>query len=241
MYENDMFIDQKLPAPLNNEELLECIRCARNGNLEARDEIIIHNIKLVLSLVLKKIANVPYEKKELVSVGIIGLIKATDTFDITKNFNFSTYAVSCINNEILTFTRKGKKFLREESLKQLIVSDSEGKKLSIEDTIAAEDADFAEDVINKEFLLEVRRQVDMLADRDREIIKLYFGFYDGKQYSQKEIGSMMGLDQSYVSRIIKRVVNVIGKKLEAEDVENAVKEEASTGQMVLSLNLNRKK
>ena len=215
---NDIFIKSKLPKPLKKEELFECIRQAREGSLEARDKVITYNIKLVLNQVLKKFANAPYEKKDLVSIGTIGLVKAVDTFDITKKFDFSTYAIRCINNEILMFMRKGKRYLEEESLDQPIGSDKDGKELRVEDTIADEDADFVEDVVKRESLLEVRRQVDILEGRDKEIVKLYFGFYDDKQYSQEEIGNMMGLSCSYISRIINRVVNAIGKKLEEQNL-----------------------
>lgn len=215
---SELFIETKLPKPLKKEELIECIKKAREGDLEARDKAIIHNVKLVFNQVIKKFANSPYEPKELVSIGIIGLVKAVDTFDITKKINFTTYAVRCIDNEILMFMRKCNKYLKDESLEQPLASDTEDEGLRVKDTIADENSEFTENILKREILLEIKRQVDMLNDRDKEIIKLYFGFYEDKQYSQKEIATMLGLSQSYISRIINRVIDTIGKKLEEQNL-----------------------
>jgi len=139
---NDIFIESKLPKPLNKEELYECIIQAREGNLEARNKVVIHNIKLVINQVLKKFVDTPYEKKELIAIGTIGLIKAADTFNIEKNLLFATYATRCIDNEILMFLRKGKKYLEDESFDNPISSKEDGNELKIEDIIADKNIDY---------------------------------------------------------------------------------------------------
>ena len=162
---SDIFIGNKLPKPLEKEELFEYIKKANLGDLEARDKVIIHNMRLVLNQVLGKFANAPYEKKELVSIGIVGLVKAVDTFDVTKKIEFATYAIRCINNEILMFIRKGKRYLEEESFEQPIFSNKDGDEIKLEDTIIDEKCNFTKDIERREVLLEIRKQVDMLEER----------------------------------------------------------------------------
>lgn len=215
---DDIFIGNNLPKPLEKEELFEYIRKANLGDLEARYKVILHNMRLVLSQVLGKFVNTPYEKKELVSIGTVGLLKAVDTFDITKKIEFATYAIRCIDNEILMFIRKGKRYLEEESFDQPIFYGKDGDEIKLEDTILDEKGDFTKDVEERELLLEVRRQVDMLEGREKEIIKLYFGFYNDKQYSQKEIAELFGISRSFVSRIISKTVNKIREQLQQSGI-----------------------
>lgn len=214
----DMFVESKLAEPLKKAELYDYIKQAREGDLEARDKVITHNIRVVLDRVLKKFEKVPCEKKDLISIGIIGLVKAVDTFDITNNFEFYTYASKCVDNEIIAFMRKSKKYLNDTSLSQPILYYKDGDKLSIEDTLMDENSDFIIDIEKRELMLEIRKQVDMLSGREREIIKLYFGFYDDKQYSQEEIGSIMGLPISSISKIIHQAGYTIGRNLEKQNL-----------------------
>lgn len=105
----ELFIESKLLKPLPKKELYSYLEQCKQGNLKTREQIIIHNIRLVLNQIIKKFANTSYDKKELVSIGIIGLVKSVDTFDLDKKFEFTTYAIRCIDNEILMFLRKAKK------------------------------------------------------------------------------------------------------------------------------------
>lgn len=208
-----MFIEKKLPEPLGKNEFMKYIRSARAGDVKAREKIIVHNLKLVLRQVLREFANVPYDRNELVSVGCIGLVKAVDAFDITKEFDFSTYATRCINNEILNFMNKNKKTLEEEHLDRTLYCYGDGNEVRLCDVIADDEVDFDLNVINNELLLEVRRQVNMLKGRDKEMIKMYFGFYDRK-YSQKELADIFNISQTYVSRRLGILIQRIGDKLE---------------------------
>lgn len=224
MIDDGVFIEKRSLEPLKRVELYEYIRQARAGALEAREKVIKHNIKLVLNQVFKKFFNTAYDKKELVSVGMIGLIKAVDNFDVSKNFDFSTYAVRCIDNEILMFLRKNKKYLTDESLTKVINVDNDGNEIFLEDMISDKDNDFVTNVLEQEILCEVLHQVEKLEERDQEIIKLYFGFYNNRQYSQKEIGVILRLSQSFISRRISTIVNMIGENMkELELLEKSEK------------------
>lgn len=230
---SEIFIGSDLPKPLKQEEFLECIKKARSGDYEARDKVIMHNIRLVLNRVMKKNVDFSYDLQELVSIGVIGLIKAVDTFNIEKNIKFVTYASKCIDNEILMFFRKEKYHLKEESLDETIIGDGDDKKLKILDVIVDENSDFVFDVLNKELFLKIREIVENLYDNDKRIIKLYFGFYDGKRYSQKEISDMLGISRSYVSRKMSKAIDIITKKLEEQNLIEKRKSDFSSGKDIV--------
>ena len=213
MLDNKLFISSDLPAPLKNDEVIEYIKKYRNGDLEAKEMVIKHNIRLVLNTVLKKFNNTPYDSEELVAVGILGLIKGVNTFDNEKNIKFSTYAGTCINNEIGMFIRKEKKHLCNESLNCCLKSEGEGNELTIEDTLADETVDFASD-FEKDYTNKVVRElVNKLPDRDREIISLYFGFNDDKVYTQSEIAKKFKISQKHVCKLLKKNVIRIKEEL----------------------------
>ena len=213
---NNIEIDYIFPEPLEKDAFLELLIKCKEGDMEARDSIIIHNSKLVLNQVLNKFASTPYDEEDLFSIGIIGLIKAIDTFDINKNANISTYATRCINNEILMSIRKGKKYLKDIKLEEPI-SLNGFDNIKVKDVIADDSADFTEKYDEYELWQEVRRQVENLEERDKEVIKLYFGFYNNVQYTQEEISNKVNTARSNVSRIISRVVEQIEKNLIKQD------------------------
>lgn len=223
MLDNKLFISYDLPAPLKNDEVIEYIKKAHNGDLEAREMVIKHNMRLVLNTVLKQFNNTPYDTEELVAVGFLGLITSVDTFDIEKKFKFSTYTVTCINNEIVRFIRKEKKHLCNESLNYCLKSDEEGNELTLEDTLVDETVDFVRGLEIKDLNKLIRELVDKLPDKNRDIILLYFGFNDGKRYTQDEIAKKFNIDRSYVSRLIK--INV--KKIKEELIELGIVDEIS--------------
>lgn len=219
----ELFIElNRLPKPLSKKELYSYFEQYKQGDLKAREQIIIHNIRLVLNQVIKKFANTPYEKKELVSIGIVGLIKSVDTFDTDKNFEFATYAVRCIYNEILMFLRKGKKFAFDQSINTPIGTDGEGNAKTIEDILEDDTLDFVSEYEDQITYNEVRKVVYNLPDRDREIILLYFGFIDDHSYKQKEIADKLKLSQAYVSRLITKIIKKIGIQLQENGVIETV-------------------
>lgn len=215
MFENILFAKNTLPKPLPDEEIRKLFIEMKNGNKSSREKIIMHNIRLVFHKV-HRLKTTTYDMEELVLVGTFGLIKCIDTFDLSKNIMFSTYAGRCITNEILMYYRKERKHSRVDSFDKVIVDGK--KKITVASTIL-DDYDLVEDFEHRELLRKLSYLVENLRDREKEIIKLYFGFY-GKEYEQKEIAEMLSISQSYVSRIIRETLTKLKFRLK---VENLVK------------------
>ena len=219
---NDLFIDSKLPKPLKTEEIYEYFEKMKSGDMTAREKIINHNIRLVINEVIKKFSNSPYDLNELVSVGLICLVKSVDTFDTAKGLQFATYSTRCIDNEILMFLRKGKKSAFDQSINTPIGTDKEGNEKKIEDILEDDTSDFVSDYEDKITYNEVKKVVYNLSDREREIILLHFGFIDDHSYTQKEIADKLKISQSYVSRLITKIVKKIGIQLQENGVIETV-------------------
>jgi len=214
MNTNELFIDgHKLPKPLSKQEVYELLDKIKQGDEKARTKLVEHNIRLVLYEVTGRFNTVKYDKKDLVSIGNIGLMNAITTFDTTKKVEFATHATRCIDNEILMFLRKIKKHENVDSLDRTINHDKDGNELKIEDTLS-DDTDIVEEYTDNETYRIIREIVKELPDRDREIIMLHFGFYNGETHTQKEIAEMLSISQSYVSRLITKIVKRVGKILE---------------------------
>ena len=210
----------QLPKPLSKEEIHECFEKYRLGDLNARKKIINHNIRLVISEVKRKFSNTMYEENELISSGLLGLVKAVDTFDISRNLLFATYAVKCIDNEILMFMRNGKKWINDYSLEATINTDFDGKELKLEDVISDDSCDLVLDYEKKEDYKIVRKIEEELPERERLIIMMYFGFIDNKLYNQEEISHKLNISQSYISRLITKILKKIKEKFENDNIES---------------------
>lgn len=195
----------KLPPPLSKEDELAYLIKAKAGDEEARNILIEHNLRLVVFLA-KKYENTIYDIEDLVSIGSIGLIKGINTYKIDKNIKLATYASRCISNEILMFLRKNKRKRAEVSLEDALNYDAEGNELHLEDILGTE-IDLVpneyEKQVDKEVLSE---EIEGLSDRDKEIMTLRYGLNNTKEYTQKEVAEMLGISQSYISRIEKKVV-----------------------------------
>lgn len=213
----DFFVGQNLPEPLSKKELMYYFKQYKDGNLEAKNIIINHNIKLVLNQVIKIFYNIDYDKEDLVSIGIIGLIKAVETFDIKKNNAFSTFAAVCINNEIYNYIRKLKRTPNTLSLETLIIKDTDCSDMKLQDILFDEKITFVEDYEKACVLSEIKKQVESLNERDKKIIKLYFGFDNNIQHTQKEIADIFGCSRMNISLIIIRVLKSIKRNLENKD------------------------
>ncbi len=207
-----LYISSRLPKPFEKEELYHYFKEMNNGDVKAREKIIYHNILLVLNEVNTKFSHYT-DLEELFSVGLIGLIKSVDTFNIDLKFKFSTYAAKCIDNEILMFLKKTKKFTLDKSLESLITTDQSGNQLKLEDVLADEGSDFVSDYEKREFFAEIREVVYQLPLPNRDIVLLYFGFIGDHAYNQKEIAEKFNISQSYVSRIITKNISKIGEQL----------------------------
>jgi len=218
MNTNELFIDaHKLPRPLSKQEAYELLDKINHGDEQAKAKLVEHNIRLVLSEVNGKFNNIEYDKKELVSIGNVGLMKAIIAFDTSKKVEFSTYAIRCIDNEILGFIRKYKKYMSDDSLDRTIDFCKNGNDVKIKDTIS-NDTDIVEEYMETETHLIIRQIIDELPDYDRNIIILHFGFYNNRIHTQQEIANMLHISQAHVSRLIKKIITQIGKKLEEIDI-----------------------
>lgn len=201
-----------LPEPLSKEEEDKYVDLFLSGDMKARDKLIEHNLRLVVFLA-KKYENTKIDLEDLVSIGTIGLIKGVNTYKNDKNIKLATYASRCIDNEILMYLRKTKKKRTEVSFEDSLSFDSEGNELHLEDVLGTE-----EDIVTKPIEDELDKylmykEVSKLSSRDREIIELRYGLNGKEEMTQKEVANMLGISQSYISRIekktIKRLANII--------------------------------
>lgn len=204
-------LDQ-LPEPLNKEDETKYVLLSMEGNKEARNMLIEHNLRLVVFLA-KKYENTSLDLEDLVSIGTIGLIKGVNTYKLDKNIKLATYASRCIDNEILMYLRKNKKRKTEVSLEDSLSYDSEGNELHLEDILGTEDDVVTSNLdkqTNKKLLY---KEIEKLNKRDKQIIILRYGLYNHKELTQKEVASLLDISQSYISRIEKKVI----KKLKVID------------------------
>ena len=197
-----------LPPPLSSEEETKYLILSKEGDMNARNKLIEHNIRLVVFLA-KKYENTGYDLEDLVSIGSIGLIKGINTYKMDKNIKLATYCSRCIANEILMFLRKNKKRRTEISFEDALNYDAEGNELHLEDILGTD-----EDIVYKEFetkvdKLALERELNSLNDRERHIMKLRYGLNNTEEYTQKEVAHMLGISQSYISRIEKKVIKKI--------------------------------
>ena len=194
-----------LPPPLSKEEEYEALVKAKQGDENAKNTLIERNLRLVVFLA-KKYENTGYDIEDLVSIGSIGLIKGINTYKLDKNIKLATYASRCIANEILMFLRKNKKRKGEISFEDALNYDSEGNELHLEDILGTD-----EDIVIKEFESNMDKQmlekeINALDDRDKQIMILRYGLNNTEEFTQKEVAQMLGISQSYISRIEKKVI-----------------------------------
>ena len=194
-----------LPEPLSREKEEEYLCLSEQGDQKAKDILIEHNLRLVVFLA-KKYENTGVDLEDLVSIGTIGLIKGINTFHRGKNIKLATYASRCIDNEILMYLRKNKKTKTEVSIDASLSYDSEGNELHLEDVLGTEDdivTKSIEDEDDKKIMIE---EIKRLNKRDRDILILRYGLFGVEEKTQKEVDDMLGISQSYISRIEKKVI-----------------------------------
>lgn len=194
-----------LPPPLSSEEEDEALELSSFGDEIAKNKLIEHNLRLVVFLA-KKYENTGVDLEDLVSIGTIGLIKGINTYKRGKNIKLATYASRCIDNEILMFLRKNKRRKTEISFEDSLSYDAEGNELHLEDVLGT-DKDVVpkelEDKIDKKLLVE---EIDKLNERDKKIMILRYGLFGHEEVTQKDVADMLGISQSYISRIEKKVI-----------------------------------
>lgn len=194
-----------LPEPLSKEMEEYYIEKMQLGDSEAKDQLIEHNLRLVVFLA-KKYENTGVDLEDLVSIGTIGLIKGIQTFQSGKNIKLATYASRCIDNEILMHLRKNKKIKTEVSIDASLSLDGEGNELHLEDVLGTDP-----DIVTREIEVENDKKVMLeevmkLKPRDRDIIVLRYGLLGNDELTQKEVAEKLGISQSYISRIEKKVI-----------------------------------
>ncbi len=193
---------QSFPPPLAADVERNCFERAADGDEDARQLLILHNLRLV-SHIVRKYYGTAKNQEDLVSIGSIGLIKAVDSFDVKKGARFATYAAKCIQNEILMYFRSQKKLNNEVSIHETIDVDRDGNPLTYMDVISCEE-NMVEDVDRK---IQTERMMRMLGsalcERERQIIIMRYGLFGQKAQTQKEAAQILGISRSYVSRIEK--------------------------------------
>ena len=198
----------KLPEPLSKEMEEYYLIRSTDGDITARDRLIEHNLRLVVFLA-KKYENTKVDLEDLVSIGTIGLIKGIKTYSMDKNIKLATYASRCIDNEILMYLRKNKKIKTEVSFDESLSFDMDGNELHLEDILGT-DPDIVtrglEENLNKRIVID---EINKLPPRDRKIILLRYGLLNGQEMTQKDVAELLGISQSYISRIEKKVIRRI--------------------------------
>ena len=199
------------PEPLDEEEERKYLEASKQGDAEARDILIRHNLRLVAHIV-KKYSGAG-EADDLISVGSIGLIKGIRTFEYGKGSQLATYAARCIENEILMYIRTNKKHRNNVSLSESVGSDKDGNDITLIDVLSVPADSIVEEVENKVLMEKVRECVRAVPERERTIVSLRYGLYDGVPYTQLQVAGKLGISRSYVSRIEKKALAKISAKL----------------------------
>ena len=203
---------ETLPPPLERGEEAAALAALEEGDDAARRTLIEHNLRLVV-YIAKRFENTGVNIEDLISIGTIGLIKAINTFNAGKKIKLATYASRCIENEILMYLRKLSQQKTEVSFDEPLNTDWDGNELLLSDILGTEEDEVCralEDDAEKRVLLEA---VDMLEGREREIILLRFGLFGGQEYTQKEVADMLGISQSYISRLEKRIIDRLRREM----------------------------
>ena len=202
-YSNEIF-----PEPLSNEEEYEYIKLMKQGDADARNKLIEHNLRLVAHIVKKFESNVQ-DVDDLIGIGTVGLIKGIDTYSIDKKVKLTTYAAKCCENEILMYFRSNKKNSKNVSIYEGISFDKEGNEITILDILKTKEPDFLEDIYIKDNIILLKKYLNILTKKEKEIINMRYGLNGCEEKTQKEIAKTMGISRSYVSRIEKRAVTKI--------------------------------
>lgn len=207
IHSNDM-----LPPPLDEEREKSLFLQVAEKSLEARNILIEHNLRLVV-YIAKKFESPKVGLEDLISIGSMGLIKSVETFKIEKNIKFATYASRCIENEILMFLRKISKTVSEISLDETLNTDQEGNELYLSDLLFNDRDEIIEPILQQEKEYLMKTALKKLKKREQEIIQLRFGLDNKEALTQKEVADYLGISQSYISRLEKRIFNKLKEEM----------------------------
>ncbi len=201
-----------LPAPLSPEEEENAIAKLMEGDTQAKNLLVEHNLRLVV-YIAKKFENTGVGIEDMISIGTIGLMKAINTFNSDKKIKLATYASKCIENEILMYLRKCSKLKSEISFDEPLNKDGDGNELLLSDILGTSEdltSQNIEDEVDKKLL---SSSIAKLNKREKNIMELRFGFVTGNEKTQKEVADMLGISQSYISRIEKKIINKMKKEI----------------------------
>ncbi len=203
---------ESLPPPLSQEKELEYLIKHENGDKDAREELIVHNLRLVV-YIAKKFENTGIPIEDLISIGTLGLIKAVNTFRISKNIKLATYASRCIENEILMYLRKTNTLKAEVSYFEPLNVDWDGNELLLSDVLGNEPEEIYKDLEEDDERTRLYRIISSLGEREKMIMTMRFGIGGGREYTQKEVADTLGISQSYISRLEKRIIEKIKREI----------------------------
>lgn len=204
---------QNLPAPLTKQQEEKILCEIEEENFEHRELLVIHNLRLVV-YIARKFENTGVGIEDLVSIGTIGLIKAVNTFRPSKKIKLATYASRCIENEILMYLRKIAKNKNELSFDEPLNVDWDGNELLLSDVLGSDSDSVNRNIEYQDEKKQLLRCVKNLSDREREIMTMRFGLFGSKEYTQKQVADILGISQSYISRLEKRIVEKLKKEIE---------------------------
>lgn len=218
-YDNLLFINssQVLPPPLTKEEEEKYFILKEQGSEDANNKLIVHNLRLVV-YIAKKFEKSGVAIDDLISIGTIGLIKAVKTFCPTKNIKLATYASRCIENEVLMYLRKIGHRKSEISIDEPLNIDWDGNELLLSDILSTDEDTVSIEIENEDMIRVLMEAVDRLPERERKIIYLRFGLKSEREYTQKEVADMLGISQSYISRIEKKILEQLKNEMERQQI-----------------------
>ena len=202
-----------LPAPLDSAQEQQVLADLAAGKATARDLLITHNLRLVV-YIAKKFETPSAGIEDMISIGTIGLIKAVNTFEPTKNIKLATYASRCIENEILMYLRKSSNRRQDASIDEPHNTDNDGNELLLMDVLTSDQPQVGEELERSAERAALRLAVERLAPRERRIMELRFGLNREKEHTQKEVADTLGISQSYISRLEKRIIKRLRRELE---------------------------
>lgn len=209
----------KLPPPLTKKEEEDIFKRLKNyDDSEAKDVLIVHNLRLVV-YIAKKFESSGVGVEDLISIGTIGLIKACNTFSPDKNIKLATYASRCIENEILMYLRKLNSKKHELSIDEPLKIDWDGNELLLSDILGTESDCVNKDIEDKAEWNVIVNLIEKLDSRERDIMKMRFGMIGDREYTQKEVADKIGISQSYISRLEKKIINRLRKELKKDRIE----------------------
>lgn len=204
---------ENLPPPLTREEELKILSEIEEGNNENREKLIVHNLRLVV-YISKKFENTGIGIEDLISIGTIGLIKAVNTFCPSKNIKLATYASRCIENEILMYLRKNSQQKNEISIDEPLNVDWDGNELLLSDVLGSDADEMNRDMESEDEKSILLTMVGKLNEREKVIMTMRFGLGGTKEYTQKQVADILGISQSYISRLEKRIISKLKKEME---------------------------